>query len=59
MNLSFFCLDSIHTERYMTLLDQNPDGYEKCNILNANLQNFKNVSFALCRNFIIHELYQL
>ena len=27
----------------MTMPDDNPDGYEKCNLLNTKLENFKQV----------------
>jgi len=42
-----FLYDSIHTERYMDLPDDNVDGYEKCSILNTNLQNFKKATYSV------------
>ncbi|CAK8673095.1 unnamed protein product [Clavelina lepadiformis] len=42
-----FLYDSIHTERYMTLPEDNVDGYEKCSILNSDLENFKKASYSI------------
>lgn len=42
-----FLYDSIHTERYMDVPDNNVDGYEKCSILNTNLDNFKRATYSI------------
>ncbi|XP_077976690.1 prolyl endopeptidase FAP-like [Styela clava] len=44
---SRYFYDTIHTERYMGMPDDNVDGYEKCSILNANLTNFNLASYTI------------
>ena len=41
--LVFYFSDTIHTERFMRTPDENKEGYEKCSILNSDMQNFKKV----------------
>lgn len=45
--VSRFNYDSMHTERYMDLPDNNKLNYDKCSILNQDLENMRNKQYAI------------
>merc|ERR1719317_150042 len=44
---SRYYYDTIHTERFMRTPDENKEGYEKCSILNSDMQNFKKSWYSI------------
>lgn len=45
--VSRFNYDSMHTERYMDLPENNKLNYDKCSILNQDLENMRNKQYAI------------
>lgn len=39
--------DSMHTERFMVMPEDNIDGYNQCSILNQNLTNMQNKQYTI------------